>query len=150
MTSGIIWQHLKAPGSIWRHLAEPGGIWAGGIWQHLAVSGIIWQHLAASGLPPQNDPSPGARSQEKASFFCEVVDTSTCLIKLIIFLVFKQNAKNDDDQWEALTFAKLSGQFTKCIGDQFHQVLYLSTGEAGGTWETFLGVDQVLLPYWKL
>ena len=48
---------------------------------------------------------------------------------------------NGDFKWEVLTFAKSSGNFTKCFGGQ---VLYLCSREAWGTWGTFPVMDRVL------
>ena len=42
VTSGIIWQHLEAPGSIWRHLTASKLAASGGIWDPPAASGSIW------------------------------------------------------------------------------------------------------------
>ena len=67
VASGVIWQHLGAPGSIWKHLAALGSIWAGSIRQHLAASGILQQHLAALGIIWQHlTPSGFARRAIRA------------------------------------------------------------------------------------
>ena len=43
-----------------------------------------------------------------------------------------------------LTFAKSNGHFTKCLGGQVHQVLYLCSGETRATRAIFPSMDRVL------
>ena len=98
VTSGIIWQHLEAPGSIWRHLtaselAASGGIWdppaaSGSIWGHLTASGSIWHHL---GCPAERselwrleiEPWPGNQALEAGNR-----ETASIFVKLSTKIVF--------------------------------------------------------------
>ena len=51
--------------------------------------------------------------------------------ELHIFKVFEKIAKKRRDRiWEVLTFAQLSGPFTKCFEGQVQQVLYLCSEDS--------------------
>ena len=115
---------LVASASIWNLAASD-----------LATSDSIWDHLCHRTI---RVPEPG--NQEKTFLFGNRqqkfvfdADHNEQLKRLLRFLW--KCKTHCDHSWDVLTFAKSSGHFTKCFGSQALQVLYLCSGEPGGSLE---------------